>query len=51
MNRGTKRQKVVARDVVSPVINKGTAYEPAPMHFKIPHGIFLLEATSVACDR
>ena len=31
----------------------GTAapkYEPCPLHFKIPHGIFLHEATSIAVD-
>ena len=25
-------------------------YEPVPFHFKIPHGIFMHEATSVAID-
>lgn len=25
-------------------------YEPCPMHFKVPHGIFIHEATSVAID-
>ena len=25
-------------------------YEPVPYHFKVPHGIFMLEATSVAVD-
>ena len=27
-----------------------TFYEPVPFHFKIPHGLWLLEATSVAVD-
>ena len=26
------------------------SYEPVPFHFKIPHGLFMLEATSVAVD-
>lgn len=30
---------------------KGKTYQPVPFHFKIPHGIFLYEATSVAVDR
>jgi len=25
-------------------------YEPVPLHFKVPHGIFIHEATSVAVD-
>ena len=25
-------------------------YEPCPLHFKVPHGIFIHEATSVAVD-
>ena len=25
-------------------------YEPAPYHFKIPHGLFLIEGTSIATD-
>ena len=28
----------------------GTDYEPVPLHFKIPHGFSLYEATSVAVD-
>ena len=27
-----------------------TVYEPVPYHFKIPHGLFMREATSVAVD-
>lgn len=36
-------------DVGSPT--KGElAFEPVPLHFKVPHGIFIHEATSVAVD-
>jgi hypothetical protein len=27
-----------------------TVYEPQPLHFMLPHGIWMLEATSVAVD-
>lgn len=31
-------------------IHKTPRYVPVPLHFKVPHGIFLHEATSVAVD-
>jgi DNA-binding beta-propeller fold protein YncE len=31
-------------------VSSTTIFEPAPYHFKIPHGIFMREATAVAVD-
>ena len=31
-------------------VTPSTVFTPLPLHFKVPHGLFLLEATSVACN-
>ena len=31
-------------------VTRETVFTPVPLHFKVPHGLFLLEATSCAVD-